>query len=223
MQNIDLAYRGKELNKSSVTKASTKTLKRTYYRLYTKKYVNIDTETMNKLYSLYNNGYTDVILKEIPDTITINGEKINIDKNDFLDVYGKIGGILNKIAKTSQFGALNEKQQAKIISKLINIYYNASKKSISGEEMNLLETIAYFNKYIDTKTLNAIVEASELEATEKLSKKEVITKYINSLKMTRANKYFIYSALNYKVDKALYQAYLLNNLKFTRTQLKVIN
>ena len=213
-------YQGKEITKSTVKNASTSNLSKTYYRIFTNRYVNLSKDTMNTLYSLYSKGYTDVIVKAAPETYSVNGETRKINYNEFSKYYGNVGGVLDEITKSSQFGGLNEEMQAKVITKVINTYYNASKKAQSGESMNLLEKLAYLNKSIDPKTLAAIIGASEIEGDEKTSKKTKITKYINSLRMNKSNKYFVYTALGYKVDSMLYKTYLKSTLRLTNREIK---
>lgn len=213
---LDTAYRGKKITKATVTNSSTKTLERKNYRQYSKNN-GVDASTITKMYNLYSNGYTDVIIKAVPEEITLDGVKTPVDKTEFLKIYGKASSAINTLLSNSKY---TDEQQAKLISKTIDIYYDTSKKAITGESMNLLEKIVYNGKNIDADTLYAILEAKDIEADEKNTRKDKITKYINKLRLSKANKYFIYAALGYKVDSKLYKAYLTTKLRLTNRQIK---
>ena len=196
------------LTKSEVNEQLSKknyTIAKQYYNEYTKTILDLDEKTKDVLFELYKEGYTNVYIKQVPKTIMFENEEISIDKEKFMKTYSKLTPALKTLISNPTFNSLDKDSQAKAISKLINTYYNLAKKEFTEEDdYSDIEVLVKFLPNFNAKTFAYLSYIDTISSNEKNSKKELVQKYINSLKLSSGEKLLLYVLSGYSIpDKNL--------------------
>lgn len=188
-------------NKTKINEAiknGNTTKARIYYNEYTNSVMRLDNSTRMIMFDLYRDGYTNVSLKKMPNTITVDGETIAVDKAKFGEIYNRLAGKLNAVTGSYNYRKLTPQQQAKLISDLINAFYNMAKYNQTGEKYNKTMKLLSTN-YNSTKALTLLAQISELEATDKKTKKEVVTDFLKKQNLTKEEKYLVWMLAGYSL------------------------
>jgi hypothetical protein len=171
-----------------------------YYQMYNNKIVELSDDVNSLMFDLYSKGYTDSYVKQIPSTIESIDETITTDREKFIEAYSGLSKSLSKVIKNKLFQKLSDGRQEKIIKKLIDSYYNIAYKEQSGEDLTNLEVLIA-SGFADAKMLINLQEISLIEGTYSITRKEAVQKYINSLMMSKEEKYLLYFLSGYKITK----------------------
>ena len=165
-----------------------------------------DTKVVKTVRSLYEQGYTGVIPKTVSSSITINGESYEMTKKQqatFKRTYSQADTAIEKLIGKQSFTTLSAKVQADSIKWIYDYYYQKAKEELTGIEDDSKK--ALFGSYINVETLAvAYSYCKSLEAdTDKKgnavvgTRKVKVVKYLNSLRLTAAEKYMILGYLGY--------------------------
>ena len=180
---------------------------RQYYETYTTNILSLDKNVTNTLFNLYKQGYKNAYIKQVPKTLTVDGEQVEVDREEFIKVYSKLTPQLQKLVSDPQFKRLSNEEKEKTISKLVNLYYSLAKKSVIGDkDYNNLETIVLYYKNFNAKNFAYLsyidsIEAKEVNGKEIFSRKENVQRYINSLQIPAGEKYLLYYLSGYSLSE----------------------
>lgn len=184
------------------------------YKKYTSYSMEFDMQTTKELFDLYKEGYKDTAVKQIPASISYNGQKIKVDEKQFKDIYSKVAKHINRLTKSSTYKQMPKDERAKTIKYLLDMYYSLAKKNITGQELSFVERVLLYDANLSVDKILLIKSIKDIEADKKLSKKEKTQLYIDKLKTPKAYKYFLYMASGYSLNdeqKKLVKGYLINN------------
>ena len=165
-----------------------------------------DSTSRRALDSLVVAGY-DVIPKTVNDRITFGGEEYDLTAKEvkqFEKIYFEANDRLASLVKLSQFKEATDEEKAKAVKFIYNVYYNLAIEDFLGEDVEAKNTL--FAKVIDIEKLAIIVATAnsitaDLDKNGKTisgTKKAKIQAYVNSLKLSAAEKYLIMGYLGYK-------------------------
>lgn len=186
-----------------------------------------DKEIRKNLISLYNAGYS-VLPKSVGDYITYDGEKIYFtqkQKNRFKSIYEQSNDKAKVLITSNEYKEVESKIQAQSIKFIYDYYYNLALEDLLGVDLELKNLL--FGYAFDIEDLALYVSyARSLESDKDENGKTIngtlkakIQAYVNSLKLTIAQKYMLMGYLGYtnKVGKAQVKAYI-QRLKLTKEQ-----
>lgn len=186
-----------------------------------------DKEIRKNLISLYNAGY-GVLPKSVGDYITYDGEKIYFtqkQKNRFKSIYEQSNEKVKVLITSNEYKEVEPKIQAQSIKFIYDYYYNLALEDLLGVDLELKNLL--FGYAFDIEHLALYVSyARSLESDKDENGKTIngtlkakIQAYVNSLKLTIAQKYMLMGYLGYtnKVGKAQVKAYI-QRLKLTKEQ-----
>jgi hypothetical protein len=186
-----------------------------------------DKEIRKNLISLYNAGYS-VLPKSVGDYITYDGEKIYFtqkQKNRFKSIYEQSNEKVKVLITSNEYKEVEPKIQAQSIKFIYDYYYNLALEDLLGVDLELKNLL--FGYAFDIEDLALYVSyARSLESDKDENGKTIngtlkakIQAYVNSLKLTIAQKYMLMGYLGYtnKVGKAQVKAYI-QRLKLTKEQ-----
>lgn len=183
-----------------------------------------DTKVVKTVRSLYEQGYSNVIPKTVSSSITINGETYSMtskQQKQFKAIYSQADEKIERLIGKQSFVNLSPKVQADSIKWIYDYYYQAAKYDFIGLEDDSKK--ALFGSLIDVETLAvAYSYCNSLEAdTDRKgnvisgTRKAKVVKYLNSLKVSAAEKYMILGYLGYapvnQNAKALITAFARKN------------
>lgn len=183
-----------------------------------------DTKVVKTVRSLYEQGYNNVVPKTVSSSITINGETYNMtskQQKTFKAIYSQADEKIERLIGKQSFVNLSPKVQADSIKWIYDYYYQAAKYDFIGLEDDSKK--ALFGSLVDVETLAvAYSYCNSLEAdTDRKgnvisgTRKAKVVKYLNSLKVSAAEKYMILGYLGYapvnQNAKALITAFARKN------------
>ena len=165
-----------------------------------------ETKVIQTVRSLYEQGYTNILPKTVSSSITINGETYNMtskQQKEFKKIYSQADEKIERLIGKQSFVNLSPKVQADSIKWIYDYYYQQAKYNFVGLEDDSKK--ALFGSLIDVETLAvAYSYCNSIEADEDKkgnvvngSKKRKVVKYINSLRISAAEKYMILGYLGY--------------------------
>lgn len=186
-----------------------------------------DSAVSKELNSLVTKGF-DVIPRSVGEKITYNGEEINLtsgQRKQFKQVYSVANKAVASLVKLSQYESASDEVKAKAIKYIYNVYYNLALQDLLGEDLETKTVL--FAEAIDVEKL-AIIVATANSLTADLDKKEnaisgtrkrKIQAYVNSLKLSAAQKYMVMGYLGFSNLKGEMQvkAYI-NRLNLTKSE-----
>lgn len=186
-----------------------------------------DSTVRKEIKTLTVNGY-NVLPKGVGNSITYDGEEIVLTKGQakaFKEIYSTANEALASLVKLSQYESATDEVKAKAINYIYNVYYNLALQDLLGEDLETKTVL--FAEAIDVEKLAIIVATANSLKADVDKKGNVITgtrkkkiqTYINSLKLSAAQKYMIMGYLGFKNLKGETQvkAYI-NRLKLTKTE-----
>lgn len=186
-----------------------------------------DSTVRKEIKTLTINGY-NVLPKGVGNSITYDGEEIVLTKGQakaFKEIYSTANEALASLVKLSQYESATDEVKAKAINYIYNVYYNLALQDLLGEDLEMKTVL--FAEAIDVEKLAIIVATANSLKADVDKKGNVITgtrkkkiqTYINSLKLSAAQKYMIMGYLGFKNLKGETQvkAYI-NRLKLTKTE-----
>lgn len=186
-----------------------------------------DSTVRKEIKTLTVNGY-NVLPKGVGNSITYDGEEIVLTKGQakaFKEIYSTANEALASLVKLSQYESATDEVKAKAINFIYNVYYNLALQDLLGEDLETKTVL--FAEAIDVEKLAIIVATANSLKADVDKKGNVITgtrkkkiqTYINSLKLSAAQKYMIMGYLGFKNLKGETQvkAYI-NRLKLTKTE-----
>lgn len=150
-------------------------------------------------------GY-DVIPRAVSETITYDGEEMALtgrQVSQFKEVYSTAHEAVASLVSLSQYHSATEDVQAKAINFIYDVYYNLALEELLGvdlENKNIL-----FAEAIDIEKLALIIATARAMTADtddsgkaiSGTRKAKIQSYINSLRLTAAQKYMIMGYLGY--------------------------
>ncbi len=150
-------------------------------------------------------GY-DVIPRAVSETITYGGEEMALtgrQVSQFKEVYSTAHEAVASLVSLSQYHSATEDVQAKAINFIYDVYYNLALEELLGvdlENKNIL-----FAEAIDIEKLALIIATARAMTADtddsgkaiSGTRKAKIQSYINSLRLTAAQKYMIMGYLGY--------------------------
>lgn len=186
-----------------------------------------DSAVSKELNSLVTKGF-DVIPRSVGEKITYNGEEINLtsgQRKQFKQVYSVANKAVASLVKLSQYESASDEVKAKAIKYIYNVYYNLALQDLLGEDLETKTVL--FAEAIDVEKL-AIIVATANSLTADLDKKgnaisgtrkRKIQAYVNSLKLSAAQKYMAMGYLGFSNLKGEMQvkAYI-NRLNLTKSE-----
>lgn len=186
-----------------------------------------DSAVSKELNSLVTKGF-DVIPRSVGEKITYNGEEINLtsgQRKQFKQVYSVANKAVASLVKLSQYESASDEVKAKAIKYIYNVYYNLALQDLLGEDLETKTVL--FAEAIDVEKL-AIIVATANSLTADLDKKgnaisgtrkRKIQAYVNSLKLSAAQKYMVMGYLGFSNLKGEMQvkAYI-NRLNLTKSE-----
>ena len=186
-----------------------------------------DSAVSKELNSLVTKGF-DVIPRSVGKKITYNGEEINLtsgQRKQFKQVYSVANKAVASLVKLSQYESASDEVKAKAIKFIYNVYYNLALQDLLGEDLETKTVL--FAEAIDVEKL-AIIVATANSLTADLDKKgnaisgtrkRKIQAYVNSLKLSAAQKYMVMGYLGFSNLKGEMQvkAYI-NRLNLTKSE-----
>lgn len=172
-------------------------------------------------------GYS-VIPRGVGNSVTYEGEEYALtarQAKDFKAVYSTANEALASLVTLSQYSSASDDVKAKAVNFVFDTYYNLALQDFLGVEIESKNVL--FAEAIDIEKL-AIIVAMARALTADLDKKgnaisgtrkAKVQSYINSLKLTAAQKYMIMGYLGYTNTKgeAQVKAYI-NRLKLTKSE-----
>lgn len=150
-------------------------------------------------------GY-DVIPRAVSETISYDGEEMALtgrQVSQFKEVYSTAHEAVASLVSLSQYHSATEDVQAKAINFIYDVYYNLALEELLGvdlENKNIL-----FAEAIDIEKLALIIATARAMTADtddsgkaiSGTRKAKIQSYINSLRLTAAQKYMIMGYLGY--------------------------
>lgn len=186
-----------------------------------------DSAVSQELNSLVTKGY-DVIPRSVGKEITYNGEEISLtsgQRKQFKEVYSVANKAIASLVKLSQYKSATDDVKAKAIKYIYNVYYNLALQDLLGEDLETKTVL--FAEAIDVEKL-AIIVATANSLTADLDKKgnaisgtrkRKIQAYVNSLKLSAAQKYMVMGYLGFSNlnGESQVKAYI-NRLNLTKSE-----
>lgn len=187
----------------------------------------IDAKSREAIKSLIGEGY-DVLPRSVGDSVTYDGEEYEFtarSRKRFEEVYGIADEAVKDLVSMSKFSSADAAVQAKAIRFIYDVYYNLALEDFLGVDIE--NKTVLFAQALDIEKLALIVAtARSIEGdkdrngkTINGSKKLKVVKYIESLRMTAAEKYMIMGYLGYKNvnGEAAVRSYI-NKLSLTKQE-----
>lgn len=186
-----------------------------------------DSAVSQELNSLVTKGY-DVIPRSVGKEITYNGEEISLtsgQRKQFKEVYSVANKAVASLVKLTQYKSATDDVKAKAIKFIYNVYYNLALQDLLGEDLETKTVL--FAEAIDVEKL-AIIVATANSLTADLDKKgnaisgtrkRKIQAYVNSLKLSAAQKYMVMGYLGFSNlnGESQVKAYI-NRLNLTKSE-----
>ena len=172
-----------------------------------------DESTRKTMDALITNGY-NVIPKAVPDKLTYSNEEgpqelelTKKQKQSFSELYFSANEAAARLVRSTQFNKLSQEEQATALKMIYDAYYNFAVDNCLNRDSTQKNVL--FIAAFDPAVLSSVIaKAKTIEAdTDKHgriitgSKKAKIIKYIESLRLSAAQKYMILGYLGYKNAK----------------------
>ena len=166
----------------------------------------VDNNVRREMNKLSMAGYS-ILPKSVGSSITYDGEEITLTKrqqNRFKQLYSAANEGAAQLVRSSLYNRADEAAKAKAIKFLYDTYYNLALQESVGVDLESKNVL--FAEAIDIEDLAIIYSiASTIEADKDRkgnaiagSRKAKIEKYVESLRMSAAEKYLIMGYLGYK-------------------------
>ncbi len=168
--------------------------------------IGIEDNAMRKaLQELTAKGHS-VLPRSVGDSVTVNGETVTLtaaQQKKLRKVYGIGQEAVADMVKLKQFGEADEKVQAAAIKFVYDVYWDLALEDALG--LDLAEKNVLFAEAIDIEKLAIIIAtARAIEADKDKSgkaisgtKKRKIQTFVNSLRLSAAEKYMVMGYLGY--------------------------
>lgn len=181
----------------------------------------------NEIDRLVKAGY-DVIPRSVGSSVTHDGETTKLTAAqvaEFKTVYATAHNAVASLISLSQYGSAEAEVQAKAMDFIYETYYNLAVENLLGVDLESKNTL--FAEAIDIEKLAIIVATARQIAadTDKNGKalsgtrKAKLQAYINSLRLTAAQKYMIMGYLGYSNTKGEQQVKsYINTLPMSKTE-----
>lgn len=168
-------------------------------------------------------GDYNVLPTSVGKTITVNDVQYSLEegtlKKDFKEVYYQANAEVDKLITSAKYQKLSDKAKAKAINTLYNYYYYKAQAEVLGIEQD--KKIYLFSEIVPIDQLTyAIAYAQDIKDNKKITyKKELIQKYVQSLKLSAINKKFVMAYLGYKNtdSESLFKS-VINRTSLTKAQ-----
>ena len=174
---------------------------------------NLSAGARKKLIELYEQEY-EVLPRSIGDSVTYNGEKIELtakQREKFKRVYGQANGYIERMVQNKSFAKLSANKQAKAIKQVYDAYYDkalAETLGVSSDNKLLL-----LSKFMGIESLSiALAGISDITsdkdkngATVQGSKKKKVIQYLLGLNFTDAQRLLILFMQGYKIGDGEYK------------------
>ncbi len=182
-----------------------------------------------KLRTLYEAGFS-VLPRTVKDTIAYDGEVIELSRSSqkaFKEIYGAANNEVESLVKSKAFTGLSDEVQAKAIKWIYDYYYEKAVTETIGAEANSKRQL-FGETMAPSKFAMAFAACSAVESkvdrkgnTIAGSKRAAITKLLNKLSLTKAEKAIILAYLGYSVEdyETLIKSFI-SRIGLTRTQQK---
>ena len=197
---FEIAYKNLGVNnKTEVNKALEQgNIKRavTLYKKYVGNTFELSDESTNTMFDLYTKNKT-LNTRQVPKTYTVDNTEYEIDTEMFKTTYGAVSNRINKLTLNYKFNRLNDDEKTYIINKMLTAYYNTALNEQTGYELKPIDII--LTSRISEKNLVHLAKLNSLEATEKKTKKELVTAYLKKQQLTANEKYLLYYLAGYKL------------------------
>lgn len=186
-----------------------------------------DSAVSKELNSLVTKGF-DVIPRSVGKKITYNGEEINLTNNQrkrFKEVYSVANKAVASLVKLNQYDSASEEVKAKAIKYIYSVYYNLALQDLLGVDLET-KTVLFAEAIYVEKLAIIVATANSLTADldnkgKAISgtRKRKIQSYVNSLRLSAAQKYMIMGYLGFRNLKGETQvkAYI-NRLNLTKSE-----
>ena len=166
-----------------------------------------DTRVVSTIRKLYEQGYTGVLPRTVSSSVTIDGTRYEMTRKQqqqFKAIYSQADETIENLVGKQSFVKLSPQIQADSIKWIYDYYYNRAKEDLSGADLGDGRK-AMFATYLDVGTLAvAYGYCRSLEAdTDKKGKvingtrKAKVVSYIQSLRISAAEKYMLLGYLGY--------------------------
>lgn len=154
-------------------------------------------------------GY-DVIPRAVSETITYDGEEMTLtgrQVEQFNEVYSTAHEAVASLVSLSQYYSATEDVRAKAINFIYDVYYNLALEELLGVDLENKNVL--FAEAIDIEKLALIIATARAMTADtddsgraiSGTRKAKIQSYINSLRLTAAQKYMIMGYLGYSNTK----------------------
>ena len=158
---------------------------------------------------LISKGYTGVLPRSVGDAVTYDGEKIELSarqKKRFREVYGIADESVDILVTLPQYRDADDEVKAKAIKFIYDSYYGLALEELVGAENSKL---TLFAEAFDIEKLALIISTARSFESDKDkngkviqgSKKAKIIKYLESLRMSAAQKHMALGFLGYNQTK----------------------
>ena len=187
-------------------------------------YSSKTAETLAKLYGLE----FDCLPRQVSDSATIQGVTYKLDTKQYSmlkKIYGGANDEVEAIISSKEFNTVSAEIQAKAIKSVYDTYYQKGLSEALGVEVD--NKMLLFSQAFEISELALIIArcraiAGDVDADGKTisgSKKTIVAAYIESLRLTAAQKYMIMGYLGYKNNKgeAIVRKYI-QSLRLTKEQ-----
>lgn len=186
-----------------------------------------DKATRTALQKLVESGYT-VFPRSVGDTITVGEETYELTKaqrDRFEKVYSISNRAVEDLVKLDQFKNADDEEKAKALKYIYDTYYEIAIDDLTGAESSKKRVL--FSEVMDIEKLALIaVHANSLESDKDKSgkivngsRKNKVVSYVNTLKLTAAEKYLVMGFLGYKNTNGKSQVQsLINKSSLSRTE-----
>lgn len=188
-----------------------------YYKMYNDNQVVLGARVNKELFRLYQDGYTEVIIKPVGSYIEYNGEQYEVDDKIVESQYNNLKTTIAKFVNSAKYSRYSDEERAYILKKVITAYYNKVVSLVVGKKINDLTTFlsSGYQNYYDT--ILYLDDINAIKSTTSKTKKELVTEYINKLKISKAEKYLLYMLAGYKLSddkkKTVKQFLILKGIK----------
>ena len=165
-----------------------------------------DSSARKSLNELISAGY-DVLPRSTPEKITYEDEEIKLsarERKTFKNIYSTANEALASLVKLSQYASATDEVKSKSVKFIYDVYYNLAVQDALGIELENKNVL--FAEAIDIEKLALIISTAK-SMTADIDKngititgtrKRKVQSYVNSLKLTAAQKYMIMGYLGYK-------------------------
>ena len=147
-----------------------------------------------------------VLPKSVGSSIIYEGEEYKLSarqKRAFHDAYNQASDAAQRMVQSAYYQSCSDEAKASAMRRLYDLYYNLGIEEVLG--VDLESRAVLFSKAVPAEKLVCIAaQAAELEADVGRdgrviagSKKAKIQKYVQSLRMTAAQKYLVFAYLGY--------------------------